>query len=166
MVRPTDGYGGRKPFQGKGTPASRRSKPKAKKNKKRRGSGWGLLGVGVSFIAAIAAAAVRLRSARKPQAIAEKNALGYMLLKPLLITEHGACRMDCRWVAALFCFASLYRNIQRANKGQVAQEYWGDCQKGFQALEMQDPGHSALIPDHVISTWTHLVAQLGCLDNW
>ena len=74
-----------------------KSKPR-KKTRKGKGSSWGLFGVAASIITTAAVAFLRLSKQQKVDTFADKNALRRMLWRPLQITEHGACRMDCRSV--------------------------------------------------------------------
>ena len=81
--------------------SSTRKLPKAKpkkKSRKAKGSSWGLFGVAASIITTAAVAIFRLSKQRKVDTLADRNVMRRMLLRPLQITEHGACRMDCRSV--------------------------------------------------------------------
>ena len=87
-------------FKGDKGPNTRKlpkSKPR-KKGRRGKGSSWGLFGVAASIITSAAVAILRLSKQRKVDSFADRNALRHMLLRPLQITEHGACRMDCRSV--------------------------------------------------------------------
>jgi hypothetical protein len=86
-------------------PSARTGKPKQHGHKKVRkrvkgqkgsGSGWGLFSIAVSITLAFAVSAFRLGKKRHAESTSEKASLRGMLLRPLLITDHAACRMDCR----------------------------------------------------------------------
>lgn len=93
----------RVPFAGaNGKQPGRKPRPQRKKRPKGAvSSGWALAGVAVSLVATWAFAALRLGRRSR----ANKTLLQTMLARPLLITEHGACRMDCR--STELCTASL-----------------------------------------------------------
>jgi len=73
-------------------------KRKRVKGQKASGSGWGLFSIAVSITLAFAASAFRLGKRRHAESVSEKANLRGLLLKPLQITDHAACRMDCRYV--------------------------------------------------------------------
>jgi hypothetical protein len=77
--------------------AHRHQGPKKRKRVKgQKGSGWGLLGIAVSLTVAFAASAIGMGRRRRAESVSERASLQGMLLRPLQITEHAACRMECR----------------------------------------------------------------------
>ena len=97
----------KKPFAGKRVPTSNTKAPRLKKAKKATaddssgGDGGGrrslaaLLAAGAAGFAALWAWAVYSRA---QQSTADRRILQAMASRPLHITEHAACRMDCRCV--------------------------------------------------------------------
>ena len=84
---------------GQGPTAKPKKVPTARpkrKGKRGKGNGWGLFGIAASIIAVAAVAAFRLTKKSRLDRTSDRLALRHMLLRPLQITDHGACRMDCR----------------------------------------------------------------------
>jgi len=97
------------PFRGKrrGFATERAGKQKKLNKKKKKGGGegkprrssWGLLGLLTSLAAGAVAVLGFQGQANKRKREEEAPLLTRMLMKPLEYTEHGACRMDCRFIS-------------------------------------------------------------------
>ena len=84
----------KQPFRGSKDPSSKRlHKPKHRKRPKgAKGNGWALLSIASSLAAVWAFGIFRLNKKKQT----DRTLLSSMLAKPMMITEHAACRMGCR----------------------------------------------------------------------
>ena len=84
----------KQPSRGPKDPSNKRL-PKhrhRKRPKGAKGNGWALLSIAGSLAAMWAFAIFRLNKKKQT----ERTLLSSMLAKPMMITDHAACRMGCR----------------------------------------------------------------------
>jgi hypothetical protein len=100
--------GGRRPHQRKKTfklnVKGERNKPRKKKPPPRGGNGNNKSGLGFVLLSAFVATtasvvAFALFRAKKHEVEQQENIRERLKSKPLSVTNHGACRMDCRFVS-------------------------------------------------------------------
>lgn len=135
---------------------------KKKKIPKGQRSAGGFLLAAVASVATLAWALVgNARQAKKSD-----KALQSMRKKPLHITEHAACRMDCRFVTKKEILQSLFTGRVNVRKSEPQET---PCPKYVVDAEIQTPQGRRKKIQSVFSacpTETRLVTTIDTSTNW